>query len=180
MTRIIGIDPGSRYTGYGIIEAQRGRAQLLVAGRISTAAGEMPQRLLQISRELAALIAEYQPEEAAVEQVFVNKNVQSALVLGQARGVAICALAAADLSVAEYTPSSVKQALTGSGRADKLQVQQMVKILLKLQNPLAVDASDALAIALTHAQSRSTVAAVSLASLGVGKRRRSGLRWSRA
>lgn len=179
MTRIIGIDPGSRHTGYGIIEAQRGRAQLIGAGRISTASGEMPQRLLQISRELAGLIAEFRPDEAAIEQVFVNKNVQSALVLGQARGVALCALAAGGLAVAEYTPAGVKQALTGSGRADKLQVQQMVKILLKLQGQLAIDASDALAIALTHAQARSTPRASSLALLATG-RRRSGLRWSGA
>lgn len=177
MTRIIGIDPGSRHTGYGIIEAQRGRAVLVTAGRISTERGEMPQRLLQISQELGAVLAEFRPDEAAVEQVFVNKNVQSALTLGQARGVALCALAQAGLLIAEYTPASVKQAVTGSGRADKQQVQQMVKILLKLQGTLATDASDALAVALTHAQSRSTPRATALAALGVG-RRRSSLRWS--
>lgn len=152
--RIIGIDPGSRHTGYGIIESERGRARMIAAGRISTASGTMPQRLLQIQQELSALLAEYRPGEAAIEEVFVNRNVQTALVLGQARGVAICALAQAALDVAEYAPTQVKLALTGSGRAEKMQVQHMVKALLNLQGRMAIDASDALAIALTHAQVR--------------------------
>ncbi|NKF24177.1 crossover junction endodeoxyribonuclease RuvC [Solimonas marina] len=160
MTRIIGIDPGSRHTGYGIIESERGRARLIVAGRISTAAGTVPQRLLQIQQELGALLAEFTPDEAAIEEVFVNKNVQTALVLGQARGVALCALAQAGLDVAEYAASQVKQALTGSGRAEKLQVQHMVKVLLNQQGRMAIDASDALAIALTHAQTRGVRASV--------------------
>ncbi|HET8882765.1 MAG TPA: crossover junction endodeoxyribonuclease RuvC [Solimonas sp.] len=169
--RIIGIDPGSRHTGYGIIDAERGRARMVAAGRISTASGTMPQRLLQIQDELAALLREHAPAEAAIEEVFVNRNVQTALVLGQARGVALCALAQATLDVAEYAPAQVKLALTGSGRAEKLQVQHMVKVLLNLQGQMAVDASDALAIALTHAQVR-------------GMRERiapvAGKRWSRA
>lgn len=174
MIRIIGIDPGSRHTGYGIIEADRGRACMIAAGRISTAAGTMPQRLLQIQRELGALLTEFAPAEAAIEEVFVNKNVQTALVLGQARGVALCALAQVGLDVAEYAPAQVKQALTGSGRAEKLQVQHMVKVLLNLQGRMAVDASDALAIALTHAQVRGVRERTGLA---VGARSRS---WSRA
>lgn len=169
--RIVGIDPGSRHTGYGIIDSERGRARMVAAGRISTASGTMPQRLLQIQNELAALLREFAPSEAAIEEVFVNRNVQTALVLGQARGVALCALAQAGLDVAEYAPTQVKLALTGSGRAEKLQVQHMVKVLLNLQGQMAVDASDALAIALTHAQVR-------------GMRERvlpvAGKRWSRA
>ncbi|WP_028081506.1 crossover junction endodeoxyribonuclease RuvC [Solimonas soli] len=174
MIRIIGIDPGSRHTGYGIIESDRGRARLIAAGRISTALGTMPQRLLQIQSELAALLAEFGPMEAAVEEVFVNKNVQTALVLGQARGVALCTLAQVGLAVAEYAPAQVKLALTGSGRAEKLQVQHMVKVLLNLQGRMAVDASDALAIALTHAQVRGVRAQ---AGIAVGARSKS---WSRA
>lgn len=164
MTRIIGIDPGSRHTGYGVIESDRGRARLVAAGRISTASGTMPERLLQIHNELADLLRDLAPAEAAIEEVFVNKNVHSALVLGQARGVAICTLAQAGLSVAEYAPTQVKQALTGSGRADKLQVQQMVKMLLNQQGRMAVDASDALAVALTHAQVRETRSRIGIAT----------------
>jgi len=174
MVRIIGIDPGSRHTGYGIIESDRGRARMIAAGRISTAAGTMPQRLLQIQTELAALLTEFGPAEAAIEEVFVNKNVQTALVLGQARGVALCTLAQAGLAVAEYAPTQVKLALTGSGRAEKLQVQHMVKVLLNLQGKMAVDASDALGIALTHAQVRGVRERTAVA---LGGRSKS---WSRA
>ena len=174
MIRIIGIDPGSRHTGYGIIESDRGRARMIAAGRISTAAGTMPQRLLQIQRELGALLGEFGPAEAAIEAVFVNKNVQTALVLGQARGVAMCTLAQAGLDVAEYAPTQVKQALTGSGRAEKLQVQHMVKVLLNLQGRMAADASDALAIALTHAQVRGVRAQAGMALAARSKC------WSRA
>ena len=171
MTRIVGIDPGSRHTGYGIIEAERGRARLLAAGRISTATGTVPQRLLQIHQELSALIAEFRPDEAAVEEVFVNKNVHTALVLGQARGVALCALAQAGVAISEYAASQVKQALTGSGRADKLKVQHMVKILLNTQGSLPLDASDALAAALAHAQVRQTRAALGVVSTARSWRR---------
>lgn len=169
--RIIGIDPGSRHTGYGIIESERGRARIVTAGRISTASGTMPQRLLQIQQELSALVQEFMPHEAAIEEVFVNRNVQTALVLGQARGVALCALALSSLDVAEYAPTQVKLALTGSGRAEKLQVQHMVKVLLNLQGKMAIDASDALAIALTHAQVRGMRERLAPAA---------GARWSRA
>ncbi|HEX4895854.1 MAG TPA: crossover junction endodeoxyribonuclease RuvC [Solimonas sp.] len=156
MTRILGIDPGSRYTGYGIIDCERGRSRMVVCGRIAVASLEMPQRLLRIRQELAALIAEHAPAEVAIEEVFVNKNVQSALVLGQARGVAMLAAAEAQLPLAEYAAAQVKLAVTGSGRADKEQVQQMVKVLLNARERLASDASDALAIALTHAHVRAT------------------------
>lgn len=156
VTRILGIDPGSRYTGYGVIEVAGGKSRHLVCGRINATVGEMPERLLKIMQGLGEIIAEYQPQEVALEEVFVNKNVSSALILGQARGVAIVAAAQAGLPLAEYAATQVKLALVGNGRAEKLQVQHMVKVLLNLREAMAADASDALAVALTHAHVRST------------------------
>ncbi len=156
VTRILGIDPGSRYTGYGVIEVAGGKSRHLVCGRINATVGEMPERLLKIMRGLGEIIAEYHPQEVALEEVFVNKNVSSALVLGQARGVAMVAAAQAGLPLAEYAATQVKLALVGNGRAEKLQVQHMVKVLLNLREVMAADASDALAVALTHAHVRST------------------------
>jgi crossover junction endodeoxyribonuclease RuvC len=156
VTRILGIDPGSRYTGYGVIDCERGRSRLVTCGRIVATTGTMPERLLRIHAGLAQLLGEYLPHEIAIEEVFVNKNVQSALVLGQARGVALLAGAQAAVPLAEYAATQVKLALTGQGRADKEQVQHMVKVLLNLREPLVADASDALAIALTHAHVRAT------------------------
>ncbi|HEY0917499.1 MAG TPA: crossover junction endodeoxyribonuclease RuvC [Solimonas sp.] len=155
-TRILGIDPGSRFTGYGVIEVAGGKSRHLACGRINATVGEMPERLLKIMRGLGEIIAEYQPQEVALEEVFVNKNVSSALVLGQARGVAMVAAAQAGLPLAEYAATQVKLALVGNGRAEKLQVQHMVKVLLNLREAMAADASDALAVALTHAHVRST------------------------
>jgi crossover junction endodeoxyribonuclease RuvC len=156
--RIIGIDPGSRVTGYGVIESAGGRQRVLAFGRICADAAELPQRLLQIQNGLAEILREHQPHEAAVEQVFVKRNATTAIVLGQARGVALCTAAAAGLSVAEYAATRIKQAVTGSGRAEKPQVQQMVKVLLKLAQVPPSDAADALAVALCHATMRSTLA----------------------
>lgn len=154
---ILGIDPGSRYTGYGLIECVGNRHRHIASGRINAIAGEMPQRLLTILQGLSAVIAEHQPQEVAIEETFVNKvNAASALVLGQARGAAICAAASAGLTVAEYAAAQVKLAIAGNGRAEKAQVQHMVKVLLGLREVLAADASDALAVALTHAHVRST------------------------
>jgi crossover junction endodeoxyribonuclease RuvC len=155
-TRILGIDPGSRYTGYGVIESAAQKSHYLACGRINATAGEMPERLLKILEGLAAVIAEFQPQEVALEEVFVNKNAMSALVLGQARGAAICAVAKASLPLSEYAAAQVKLALTGNGRAEKIQVQHMVRILLNLHDTLAADASDALAVALTHAHVRTS------------------------
>ena len=152
--RILGIDPGSRITGYGVIEVDGPRQVWLAHGRIRCGDEAMPERLLQIFRELAEVIREYAPREAAIESVFVNRNVSSAIVLGQARGAAICALAHAGLSVAEYAPAQVKSAIVGQGRAEKAQVQHMVKALLKLREAPPADAADALAVALSHAQLR--------------------------
>lgn len=156
--RILGIDPGSRYTGWGVVETAGSRHVHVGHGRIDATRGEMPQRLLTILTGLAEAIREHRPDEVALEEVFVNKNVMSALVLGQARGTAICAVAQAGLPLAEYAATQVKLALVGNGRAEKLQVQHMVKVLLALRVALPVDASDALAVALTHAHVRGTTA----------------------
>lgn len=155
--RILGIDPGSRTTGFGIIESAGQNNRHVAHGCLAVAEGELPQRLIRILRGLEEVIAEFAPQEVAIEETFVNRaNAQSALVLGQARGAAICAVAAAGLPLAEYAAAQVKVAIAGHGRAEKQQVQHMVKVLLNLQQRLRADASDALAVALTHAHVRST------------------------
>ena len=169
-TRILGVDPGSRYTGYGVIETERGHSRLVTSGRIVAGTGPMPERLVTIDHGLAAVIRDYAPQETAFEEVFVDRNVRSALVLGQARGVALCVAARVQLPIAEYAPAQVKMALTGSGRADKEQVQHMVKLLLKLQGRLVADAADALAVALTHAQVRGMRQRTGLALAGSWRR----------
>jgi crossover junction endodeoxyribonuclease RuvC len=153
--RILGVDPGSRITGYGVIECDGPRNVWLAHGHIRCGDQAMPERLLQIFRELGEVIRQYAPGEAAVESVFVNRNVNSAMVLGQARGAALCALAHAGLSVAEYAPAQIKSAIVGQGRAEKTQVQHMVKALLQLREAPPADAADALAAALSHAHLRS-------------------------
>jgi crossover junction endodeoxyribonuclease RuvC len=169
--RIIGIDPGSRFTGYGIIEVEGTRSRCLAQGRIVCGDGDLPARLLTILRQLGEVVAEYRPQEAAIEEVFVRMNVGSALVLGQARGAAICALASAGLPPAEYAPARIKSAVVGHGRAEKNQIQHMVQVMLNLREPLSADAGDALAVALCHAHWRSAPAAGKSP-----KTRRSGLR----
>lgn len=155
--RILGVDPGSRYTGYGLIEYERGRSRLIAAGRLDVREGAMPERLLAVLNGLAGVIRDHLPQEAAVEETFVNRvNAASALVLGQARGAAICACAQAGLAVSEYAAAQVKLAVAGNGRADKEQVAHMVRILLNTREAFAADASDALAVALTHAHVRTT------------------------
>ena len=140
-----------------MIECAGSRNRHIAHGRIDTIDGEMPQRLLNILNGLAELIREHQPDEIAIEETFVNRaNPQSALVLGQARGAAICACAQAGLPLAEYAAAQVKVAIAGNGRAEKQQVQHMVKVLLNLHIALPLDASDALAVALTHAHVRGT------------------------
>ena len=157
MTRILGIDPGSRSTGYGVIDAGVGGGPVLVAcGRIRTDSDSFPHRLKQIYDGIVAIVNQHQPDELAVEQVFMHKNADSALKLGQARGAAICAGLVAGLEVHEYAARSVKQAIVGRGAADKTQVQHMVKILLKLDGTLQADAGDALGVALCHLHTRET------------------------
>ena len=154
--KILGIDPGSRFTGYGIIQVSGDRVIILHQGVIKTGAGEFPERLGIIFRGIRELVEEFAPDEAAVESVFVSKNASSALKLGQARGAAICAAISMGIPVAEYSPRSVKQALVGRGGADKVQVQHMVRVLLKLEEMLAEDAADALAVALCHQHTQQT------------------------
>ena len=154
--KILGIDPGSRFTGYGIIQVSGDRVITLHQGVIKTGVGEFPERLGIIFRGIRELVEEFAPDEAAVESVFVSKNASSALKLGQARGAAICAAISMGIPVAEYSPRSVKQALVGRGGADKVQVQHMVRVLLKLEEMLAEDAADALAVALCHQHTQQT------------------------
>ena len=158
--RLMGLDPGSQRTGYGVIQAgDRSKPELIVAGVISAPAKQpMEKRLQKIYRGLREVIAAHQPQEMAVEGVFAAKNARTAIMLGQARGVALLAGAQAGLEVFEYPPASVKMALVGSGRATKEQVQMMVKAMLKTTAKLPLDASDALALAICHLQSRKLLA----------------------
>jgi crossover junction endodeoxyribonuclease RuvC len=151
ITRILGIDPGSRITGFGIIERHRQQTVYVTSGCIRTQSKLMPQRLQEIYTGLTQIIEQYQPTISAIEQVFVHRNVASALKLGQARGVAILACVQHNLTVHEYAPTQIKQAVVGNGHAEKIQVQQMVKILLSLSKMPQVDAADGLAAALCHA-----------------------------
>lgn len=155
--RILGIDPGSRMTGYGVLESDGRRSQHLVSGVIKTQSKDFPQRLGEIFTGLSEVLVEFKPQQVAIEQVFVAKNASSALKLGQARGAAIAAAVTRDLPVFEYTPRAVKQALVGNGGAEKEQVQHMVRVLLALRGKLTLDQSDALAIALCHAHSHTTL-----------------------
>ena len=150
-TRIIGIDPGSRITGYGILDTDGFRHTYITSGHISIKGDELPQRLGMIFKEVAKVIEQWQPDSMAIEQVFVNRNVDSALKLGQARGAAICAGVNAELSVGEYTPRTIKKAVVGTGAAEKQQIQQMMQMLLGLKTRPQSDEADALAIAMCHA-----------------------------
>jgi crossover junction endodeoxyribonuclease RuvC len=150
MTRILGIDPGSRLTGYGLIDADGQHARYVGSGCLKVSGATLPDKLGLIFRELHQLISEYQPQQLAIENVFMHRNADSALKLGQARGAAICAAVTRDLPVAEYAPREIKQAVVGKGSADKQQVQHMVRVLLNLAETPQVDAADALAIALCH------------------------------
>lgn len=156
MTRILGIDPGSRVTGYGVIELLPQGLRYVASGCIRVHEDFFPDRLKQIFDGITEIIALYQPNQMAIEQVFMHKNADSALKLGQARGAAICATRCRDVPVFEYAARQVKQALVGKGSADKQQVQHMVKILLRLQGDMLIDASDALAIGLCHAHHQQT------------------------
>ncbi len=151
---VLGIDPGLTTAGYGVIEASGPETRVVAAGVIRTSPDDSIEvRLREIYRDLTDLIAEYRPAEAAIEEVFVNRNLRTATSVGRASGVALLAMAEAGLPVAEYTPSAVKMALCGNGRADKRQVQRVVALRLGLDGILEPpDAADALAVALCHAQ----------------------------
>jgi crossover junction endodeoxyribonuclease RuvC len=149
--RILGIDPGLRVTGFGVIDASGSRLACVTCGCIRTGEGTLPERLGVILRDLSEVIARHRPNEVAVEEVFVNVNPRSTLLLGQARGAAISAAVQARLPVAEYTALQVKQAVVGHGKAAKGQVQEMVRRLLALPGAPSPDAADALACAIAHA-----------------------------
>ena len=154
---ILGVDPGTLATGYGVIAAPAGgRVELVACGAIRNGGDQaMPERLKRIYASLAEVIAQYRPDEFAVETAFYGKNAQSALKLGQARGVAMLAAVNADIPVCEYSPREVKKAIVGNGSASKEQVQYMVKTLLMLKEPpRPLDVSDALAVAICHLQRR--------------------------
>ncbi len=152
--RILGIDPGSRVTGFGIIDSDGSRSRHVASGCVRTAGDDLPARLGEIYRELHAVIAAHGPQQVAVEQVFMARNASAALKLGQARGAAIVAAVEHRLPVYEYSAREVKQALVGKGSAEKEQVQYMVQLLLGLQGKMPLDESDALAIALCHAHNQ--------------------------
>jgi len=155
MPIILGIDPGSNVTGFGVIELLGAKYNYITSGNIRTKKNHFSQQLRQIFNGVFALAQNYQPDEIAIEQVFMHANVNSALKLGQARGAAIVAVAEENIKIAEYSARQVKQAVVGYGNAEKTQVQHMVKMLLKLKNKLGADEADALAIAICHAHSRS-------------------------
>lgn len=155
-SRILGIDPGSVITGYGVIETGGNQPTLCEAGCLRLPNSEFPERLARIFEGLGEVIEKWSPGEMAVEGVFVSRNAASALKLGQARGAAICAGAAAGLTISEYSPAKIKQAIVGRGGADKRQIQHMVRILLNLSEDLQADAADATAVALCHLHHRQT------------------------
>lgn len=153
--RVIGIDPGTAITGWGLVEGDGNNLVAVAYGVITTAAGTpLPERLQAIYQELTKVVAEWQPDTSAIEELFFSKNAKTALAVGHGRGAAMLALANASLDITEYKPLEVKQALTGHGGADKQQMQQMVKLLLALDDiPRPDDAADALAVAICHLHS---------------------------
>lgn len=152
--RILGLDPGTGRTGYGVVDAVEGRLTAVTYGIITTPAHTpMPQRLQTLYQSLTELINQYQPDTAGVEELFFGRNITTAITVGQARGVILLALANANLSVGEYSPPKIKDAVTGYGKADKAQMQLMVRNLLDLEEtPRPDDAADGLAVAIAHYQ----------------------------
>ncbi|BBD76795.1 crossover junction endodeoxyribonuclease RuvC [Hydrogenophilus thermoluteolus] len=185
MTRgqtLLGVDPGLRRTGYGVIRCDGAQLAHLAHGVITApTAAPLPERLAALFDALTALITKYAPDAIAVEQVFVNTNAQATLLLGQARGALLAAATRSGAPVAEYTALQVKQAVVGYGKAQKVQVQEMVRRLLALAEPPPPDAADALACAICHAhQSRHPLAAAALANVSGVTRRKGRLRWDAA
>lgn len=166
MMRILGLDPGSRVTGYGVVDIGRSGVRYVASGCIRVGNGAMAGRLLEIHRHVTELVDAYSPGEIAIERVFIHRNPDSALKLGQARGAALCGACHAGAPVFEYAPRAVKQSVTGTGAAAKGQVQHMIKALLAVEGRIGTDAADALAIALCHAHHRGALRAA-----GNGSRR---------
>lgn len=154
MIRILGIDPGYQTTGYGIIDLDGNHRRHIAHGAIAAGAGNVGERLANIFRGVSDILSEYGPAEVAVEKVFMHRNADSALKLGQARGAAICACAGRGVCVYEYTPNQIKQATVGKGHAAKQQVQHMVRVLACLPEAPRADAADALAVAICHGHFR--------------------------
>ncbi len=155
MTRIIGIDPGLQHTGWGIIESRNNSISFVACGVInSDAKQQIPQRLKYVHNNLSSIIEKYAPQEAAVEETFINKNAGSSLKLGHARGAILLTLALCQLDIIEYSANIIKKSIVGKGHAEKAQVAQMVKILLPASSAEKSDAADALAAAITHAHMR--------------------------
>jgi len=157
MAIILGIDPGSRVTGYGLINSVGNKLEYIGCGCVRTETPSQPERLKKIFFGICEVIEQFSPQQAAVEEVFMGKNASSALKLGQARGSAMVACLSHDLPVAEYSARKVKQAVVGAGGADKLQVQHMVKALLSISDNIAEDAADALAVAICHANTEASL-----------------------
>jgi crossover junction endodeoxyribonuclease RuvC len=158
---ILGIDPGLRTTGFGVIEKQGSKLRYIASGTIKTGLeGALPPRLKVILNGVSEIVSTYRPDCAAIEKVFVNVNPHSTLLLGQARGAAITALVGADLDVAEYSPTQIKQSVVGTGKAAKPQVQDMVSRLLMLPGLPGTDAADALGVAICHANSHDALALI--------------------
>lgn len=154
MIRILGIDPGSRYTGYGVIDMDGNRACYVASGAVRVQGEDLAERLRIIFDGITQIVASHQPDEVAIEKVFMHRNADSALKLGQARGAAICASLSPPLPLSEYTPTQIKQAVVGRGHAEKGQIQHMVRVLLSLSATPQSDAADALAVALCHGHTR--------------------------
>jgi len=169
-TRILGLDPGLRITGFGVIDQVGSQLRYVASGCIKTRDGALPARLRTLLDGVREVVETYSPDQAAVEIVFVNVNPKSTLLLGQARGAVICGAVSCDLPVAEYTALQVKQAVVGYGKAHKSQVQHMVQRLLELPQAPGPDASDALACAICHANGGATAARLAV----TGTRRRGG------
>ena len=157
MAIILGIDPGSRVTGYGLINAVGNKLEYVGCGCIRTQTQDFPQRLQIIHAELVKVIEQFSPQQSAVEEVFMGRNASAALKLGHARGAAMVACLSNELPVAEYSARKVKQAVVGNGAADKAQVQHMVKALLSISDNIAEDAADALAVAICHAHTQASL-----------------------
>ncbi len=169
--RILGIDPGLRTTGFGVIDVDGQELTYVASGTISTmhiAKGPLPARLKVLFDGIREVVGRYEPDAASVEIIFVNVNPQSTLLLGQARGAAVTALVSSDVPVAEYTALQMKQAVVGYGRADKTQIQEMVRRLLTLPGLPGPDAADALGLAITHAHAAKAMARLALADGVIG------------
>lgn len=164
--RIIGIDPGLRRTGWGVIESAGNRMSFIACGSVEPDTKmDLAQRLLGIHDGLTAVLSQFTPDEAAVEQTFVNRDAAATLKLGQARGIAMLVPAKAGVSVAEYAPNLVKKTIVGAGHAEKMQIRMMIGMLLPKADPQSDDAADALAIAVTHAHHRTSILLKAAAAL---------------